>query len=226
MGMHRGLSRGLALAVLILAGACSGEVITPPPDGDVNLVVTADLAGTAATTVVVEVEGPGISPTLVFNLTVTNGTATGQVTVPAGSDRTFTVKAYDDGGILTHMGSHTMDVLPSNASTITITVEAQTGDVDITAKIQTIVVSVTATDPTTIVVGNTVQVSAAITDGDGAIVEGTVDWATRNTGVATVEPDQADPNKALVTGASSGDTEIVATFGGAAGAIAIIVTDS
>lgn len=218
MGTYRSLSRGVALAASILAVACSGQEITPPPDGgEVELVVTANLAGTAATTVVVEVTAADIPTPLTFNLTVDAGVASGTVTVTAGSDRTFTVKAYNADGILTHTGSVTMDVMSGNSSPVAITLDPETGDIEITVTIGSITITVTAATSTTITVGSTVQLSAEIQDVDGNSVTGTVAWATQAPGIATVD------QNGLVTGTGVGTTNVVATFEGAAGAIGVTV---
>ena len=62
----------------------------------------ADVSGTAVATVVVEVTAPDIPAPLVFNFIVTDGIASGTITIPAGTGRTITIRAFDAGGVETH----------------------------------------------------------------------------------------------------------------------------
>src|SRR5438128_144982 len=110
----------LVLASLLASAACSRDASGPPNDGTATLVVRADLLGTAVATVVVEVAAPDIPATLVFNISITNGVALGMITVPAGSDRTVTLRAYDAGGVETHEGSITLDIQPGSNPTMSL----------------------------------------------------------------------------------------------------------
>lgn len=87
------VSAGLGL-VSVLAG-CFPSPSDPTSDPEnVDLLVTAAVTSVVAV-VVVEVTAPDIETPLAFNLDVVDGTASGTITVPAGSDRTITVTASD-----------------------------------------------------------------------------------------------------------------------------------
>src|SRR5712671_6021183 len=94
-----------ALASLLALGAC---VVHEPagegPHPDATLFVRADVAGTGTATMVVQVSASDITPALLFNIPIVNAVASGSITVPAGSGRTFTMRAYDAGGTQTHSG--------------------------------------------------------------------------------------------------------------------------
>jgi hypothetical protein len=81
---------------------CGGQ--TPVGPGEATLSVVANLSGTAVSTVVVEVTATDIPTMLVFNIPVNNGVASGNITLPAGANRTITVRGYDGAGVQTHSG--------------------------------------------------------------------------------------------------------------------------
>jgi hypothetical protein len=200
----------------IVAAACSGDV-TQPPGGEATFRVTADLSATGVALVVVQVTGPGITTPLTFNLPIENGVASGTVTIPAGSSRTISMLAFDANGVETHQGSTTVSIASGANPTISLVLSPLTGDAPITATLGSF--TVTVTPPTaSVAVGLAVTLGAALTDEDGNPVLGTVTWATANPGVASVTP------LGVVTGVSAGQTSVVATFQGVAGASTITVT--
>src|SRR5687767_15385263 len=99
-------SSGLLLAVAILGSiSCAAATDVPPENREpAQLAVSANVSATTIATMVVTVTGPGITQPLVFNLTISGGTATGSVTLPAGSNRKLELDAFDDKGIKTHHG--------------------------------------------------------------------------------------------------------------------------
>lgn len=104
---------------------------------------------------VVEVTASDIETPLAFNLTVAEGTASGTITVPAGSDRTITVTASDAKGIDTHQGSVTVDISPGENDPIQITILPLAGDQPIQVVIATLAITITPS-AATIAVGETV----------------------------------------------------------------------
>ena len=99
----------VALAPLLLLASCNPST-DPPAQGQAHLAVTANVVGTAVATVVVEVTAPDISTPLVFNIVVADGVASGTITIPAGTARRITIRAFDAGGVLTHSGAATVSV--------------------------------------------------------------------------------------------------------------------
>lgn len=169
-------------------------------------------------TLVVEVTGQGIRDPLVFNLELTGAdadgdgqpdafTADGVLVVPAGTARLFTIRAFDDGGVLTHAGSTTARVVPGpNESAVVITLRPVNGETGVTVVLGSVEVVVTPATAS-IGLGGTLQLAATITDGDGnSVADAAAHWATLDAAVATVDP------TGLVTGVGQGSVQIVATF--------------
>jgi uncharacterized protein YjdB len=178
--------------------------------------LSADLSGIAIARLVVEVSAPDIVPPLVFNITIAGGVASGTVTVPAGSARTITMRAYDAGGVETHSGSITVAVQAATNPTISVVLIPLTGDVPINANLGSVNVSVTPTSRS-LSVGDTATFAASLKDANGNSVSGTVAWATRDPGVAAVDAN------GLVTAVGAGSTNISATFSGAVGVATVTV---
>lgn len=208
------LSAGLGL-VSVLAG-CFTSPSDPTNDPEnVDLLVTAAVTSVVAV-VVVEVTAPDIETPLAFNLDVVDGTASGTITVPAGSDRTITVTASDSKGIDTHQGSVTVDISAGENDPIQITILPLAGDQPIQVVIATLAITITPS-AATIAVGETVALAAEVRDPDG-LVAATVNWASLAPAIATVDAD------GIVTGHAPGDAQIVATYAGVGGSAEITVT--
>jgi hypothetical protein len=214
------LFRRLAVTVAATAALGSGCSETTNLAGPVptSLHISANLAGTAVATVVVEVTAADIPTPLVFNIPITAGVASGSITVPAGSGRTINLRAYDDGGVLTHTGSWTGNVVGGTNPTVSLVLVAGIGDVAIEVTLGS--VSVEVTPPSAgVAVAATVQLSAAVEDAEGNPIGSAVPkWATANPAVATVS------TTGLVTGQGAGTTTIHATYQGAVGISTITVT--
>ena len=101
------------------------------PLSDAKLLLRADVSGTAVATIVVEVTAPDIAPALLFNIGIAGGVAAGTITIPAGADRTITIRAYDAGGIQTHSGSVTLNIQPGPNPSIAIQLTPLAGDTPI-----------------------------------------------------------------------------------------------
>jgi len=201
-------------ASLLVLASCAHDVVES--GGEATLNVSADVSATAVAMVVVEVSGPGIPTPLAFNLTIVNGVATGTVTIPAGSSRTISMRAFDVNGVETHRGSVTTNIAAGTNATISLVLAPLTGDTPITATLGSITVAVTPS-PATVAVGATTPLTATITDANGPVA-GTVIWATSNPGIATVSA------LGVVSGVRAGQTSIVATFQGVAGSSTVTVT--
>jgi len=195
--------------------ACGGSV--DPGQGHGTLIVRADVSGSSVATLVAEVTAPDIPAALIFNIPISAGVASGTITIPAGSNRTVTLRAYDAGGILTHDGSATLSIQSGTNTNVAITLRPLTGDQPIVVTLGSFTIIVTPSSPT-VAIGGTVQLYVAITDWNGAPTTGTVSWATQNPGIATVDA------TGLVTGAGVGSSKIAATFHGATGTATAVVT--
>jgi hypothetical protein len=211
-----------SLAVLALGSCLSGEPTGTrlPRPTDATLLVRADLSSTAVATVVVEVTAPDIATPLVFNIAVVQRLATGTITVPAGSSRTIVMQAFDAGGVETHSGSVTVDILPGTNSTITLVLQPLAGDVPITVTLGSFTVTVTPSRDT-LMVGDTISFTATILDATGNPVAAQVAWGTLVPGVAAVV--STGPQTGRVTANHPGQTAVVATYGGTAGPATVVV---
>jgi len=194
--------------------ACDPSSVAPR--GDATLIIRADVSATSVATVVVAVTAPDIPATLVFNIPVSNGVASGLITIPAGSNRAIALQAFDAGGVETHSGSVLVNVQPTANQTVAIVLQPLTGDVPIVLTLGSLVVTVSPLTAS-LTVGGTVQLAASLRDWTGSPLTGTVIWATSKPGVAMVT------SGGLVTAKGVGSTAIVATFQGAAGTATITV---
>jgi uncharacterized protein YjdB len=216
---RRGAAMAALLPLLVLVAACAAGDAASPPGGEASLVVRADVSGTAVATVVVDVTAPDLAAPLVFNISVVSGVASGTITIPAGSNRTITLRAFDAGGVMTHSGSTTISVQSGTNPTITLTLNPLSGDVPIHATLGSVTVSVTPTPASlSLAAQQTVQLVAVLLDAQGHSASGTVEWATHDPGVASVSA------TGLVTAVGVGQTQVVATFQGAGGSATITVT--
>ena len=208
-------SVSFALASVWLLVAC-GEGSVDPGQGHGTLIVRADVSASAVATLVAEVTAADIPTALMFNIPIAGGVASGTITVPAGSNRTVALRAYDAGGILTHSALVTLNVQPGTNATVAVILTPLTGDQPIVVTLGSF--TITVTPPTTSVgVGDTVQLAVSIIDWNGTPTTGTVSWATKDPGIATVD------TAGLVTGAGVGTTKIAATFRGATGTATVDV---
>jgi hypothetical protein len=209
---------GLLATIAIPACQSGTEPPRPIPRDPGRLIVSANVAGTPIATVVVEVTASDITTPLVFNLTLADGRASGTITVPAGSARRITIRAYDAGGIETHRGSTTIDVREGAANpSVSISVLSLGGDQPIVAQLSTH--SVTVTGAASVAVGASVSFTAVVKDADGNVVtpNGELRWATNAPAIATVSA------SGDVTGVKVGSAAIMATYRGVGHSVAISV---
>jgi Big-like domain-containing protein len=192
----------------------------PPHPDDAHLLLQADLTGTAVATVVVDVAAPDIPTTLVFNIPVVQRQATGTITVPAGSQRTITLKAFDAGGVATHTGSVTLNIQPGANPTVTLVLQPLSGGVPITVTLGSFTVVVTPPRDT-LLVGDTISFTATIHDANGNPVAAQVAWGTVAPALASIVTTGTQTGR--VTANHPGQTTVVATYGGTAGTATVVV---
>ena len=211
-------SLGVAIAFLAALVSCADQSTLSPSSGATKLAISADVSGTLVATVVVDVTAPDIPTTLVFNIPIVNGIATGAITVPAGSNRTIMLRGYDAAGVETHNGSVIVSVQPGTNPNIAIVLTPLTGQVPINATLGAFIVTVTPPSANLSIAG-TAHLTATIKDANGNPPSGVVvvAWATRNPGISIVD------GSGLVTATGAGATTISAVFRGATGTAAVIV---
>lgn len=213
-------STGVGILLLGCCAACSDLGPAAVESGLGSLQIHAAVNSPTITTLVVEVKAPDLTDPFVFNLELVAGVADGTIVVPAGANRRITVRAYDVGGIQTHEGVATVPIRPGPNPTVRIVLRPLNGDQPIQIVLGSFAVRVTPEAPI-LSVGQTLQMQAAVTDVDGAVVAGTNDvvWATDAPAVASVNP------AGLVTGHLTGNAAIIASYGGVAASVHISVAD-
>lgn len=206
-------------ACSVLALGCTEPLRGPTglEPGMARLSFSASVEGTTVNTLTVEVTAIDMSAPFVYNLTVEEGTATGTIEVPAGSDRLITISAFDANGIETHRGSATVDIVEGDNPPLMITLEALQGSLPIEVHFGSWTVAIEP-DPLALEVGQTAQLSAMVTDKAGVVVATDVSWASANPAIATVDA------AGLVTGIAEGTTRITAKANGAVGSVEVAVT--
>lgn len=213
---------GAAVAIFaLLSASCESRPPTASGAGAaVPLRITAVTVGTPISTLIVDVTAPDLPTTLVFNLTVQNGIASGTVRIPPGEARSIHVTAVDDQGEVTHEGSVTIDVAPGQNPPVQVVLRPRSGQVPITVTFGNYTVLVTPNAATIdATVSADVQLTATVIDVDGQnIPAADVGWATSQPTLATVTA------TGLVTGIANGTLTIVATYEGVAGLSTITVT--
>ena len=213
----------LIAASLLMSGSCVPPDVTNP-SGDhreTTLLVRASVAGTSVATLVVDVTAPDILTALVFNIPIANGVASGTITLPAGSNRTITMRAFDAGGVETHSGSVTVNIQFGTNPVISLVLVPLTGQAPINATLGSFVVTV-APVADTLAIGGTASLTAAIVDGNGLPVIDRVMWATLDPHIATVA--STGDRTAQVTAVRPGATSVIATYGGSGGPASVIVS--
>lgn len=209
------LLAGCAAAFALGTGLACDRGVTAPreigPDGRPvgRLVMVVPIGELTATTLVVEVSAPDIIPTMVFNLPVVAGVATGSISIPAGASRLFTVRAFD-GSTETHRGTKVLTILAGVNPTASITLTPLAGTVPITASLGSLVITITPLVATARV-GDTIRFAATIRDAAAAIIPGPARWATTNTARVTID------TTGLATVLDTGAVIVVATYSTSAG---------
>jgi hypothetical protein len=207
--------RRFGLVAVSLLVACTGSV--DPGRGQGTMTVRADVSASAVATLVAEITAPDIPTALIFNIPISGGVAAGTITIPAGSGRTVTLRAYDAGGTLTHSGSATLTIQAGANTAVAIILTPLAGDQPIVVTLGSFIITVTPASPT-LAQGGTVQLAASIADWNGNPATGTIAWATLDPSIATVDA------TGLVTGVGVGSTKIAATFHGATGTATVGIT--
>ena len=112
----------LAVACLPALTACLQRELAGSGVGaaEASLFLSADLSGTAIVTVTADVTASDIPTALAFDLPIANSVAAGTITLPAGSNRTIALSAYDAQGVETHSGSVTLSIQPGSNPAISL----------------------------------------------------------------------------------------------------------
>ncbi|CAA9363352.1 MAG: hypothetical protein AVDCRST_MAG68-4648 [uncultured Gemmatimonadetes bacterium] len=201
----------LALASSSCADSPAGPGATRGDEARVR--VSVAVAGTPVAALTAEVTAADLASRLLFNLPIENGVATGSLAIPAGSDRTVTLRAFDAAGIETHRGSKVLSVTGGTNATVSISLLPLTGEQPLSASFGTVTIVMT---PQTMVLqqGTSSQFTAVVLDAEGQGMAEPVRWATLNPAVAMVDSLGV---VSAVDGGAGARVEIVATARGASG---------
>ena len=210
--------RSLVAATLAAAIAlnCSRDTTAPVTTPEASLSINANLSGTAITGVVVKVSGPGIPDTLVFNLTVSNGQASGTIQVPTGSSRLLSIRGFDAKGIETHRGAVTVDVRSGANPAVTVALNPLVGSQPVIVTVGSI--AITISPPTAILNnGDTLRFRAVVTDTAGDTLDLPVMWASTNPSVVAID------TTGLAHVKVAGTAVVVAVYGAVAATATVAV---
>lgn len=207
----------VASLFLLVVGCGDGVPTSLDVLESARLSVMANLAGTATNALVIEVSATDIPTPLFFNLPIDGEAATGTITLPAGSDRVLTARAFDGAGTETHRGSRTLTVRSGTNEAVAITLLPLQGDQPIEVTVGSYSVSVTP-GSATVAPGETVQLEATVRDADHDIVaDARVQWASLDPHVASAS------TAGLVSAHAAGEIQVVAAYAGAAAATLVTV---
>jgi hypothetical protein len=186
--LARALRGWLALLALgacaeLPTGASRGPHAPPATGAAVRL--SATVAGTAVTALSVTVTAADVPVPVVVNLDVAGGTAAGTVRVPPGPARTFTVRAFDARGVLTHEGARTVDVAPADNAPLALALYPRAGGVPLEVTFGSYTLSVAPAE-TTLAVGDTAVLTALVVTAEGDTLRDRAAWVTLDPTRATV----------------------------------------
>jgi len=217
--------RSLSICIaggLLLGGLASCDGPTDPIGSEdlVTLAVQASTSGSEMVKVIaIEVTGAGIPVPIIVNLEVVNGSASGTVTVPPGTDRTFTGRGFDAQANITHEGAVVTDVRPGQA-TVRIPMFPRGVGVPIEVTVGAYLVSV-APETADLEVGAQLRFTATVTDADGVTIDNPdLTWGSSNPAFATVD------GEGEVTGVYPGTARIVVSFNGVAAEAVVTVGEA
>lgn len=199
---------------------CGESAVAPDgsriPPGTGRLSVFAEFNTLTATNLSITVTAPDLPQALVFNLPVTNGTASGSVTVPTGANRLFTIRAFD-AQVETHRGTRTVTVVEGTNPALAVALLPLAGTMPVTVTFGAATVTVT---PATLNlrVGDTARFSATLTDAQGNVVPTPViRWASEDTRRLTID------STGLATARDTGAVRVIGVSSGAARAATVAI---
>ncbi len=205
LGWWQQLAFGTALVALSAVWACQEPTRPSTAGGDARVQLQASVAGTSARTFLVGVTARDLSSELLFRIDAVDGVVTGPLTIPSGSARTISIRALNAEGLVTHSGSLTVDLVAGANATSTVILSPQGGGPPIHTSLGVYIVTVTP-EVSELRVGDTVRLSATVTDIDGYRKRGEIDWLASRRDIVSVD------DRGLVTALAPGVATVAAEF--------------
>ena len=203
----RGLA-GAALAATLVSGglfvACGGDSTSP---GEELLVTVASVDITPTTSVI------AVDDTVQFTATPKDAAGKPVAVAVTWASSNTAVATVDGQGRAIGTGVGSVEITASAGS------KQGKGKVDVQTKVASVTVTSTSGgNSSSLAAGSTLQLTATVTDVNGAVVTRTVTWSSSAATIASV--DQAG----LVTAVAAGDAVISATVGKVSGTFEVKVT--
>lgn len=204
----------LAVVSTVVLWACEAANPAQPHEEDWLSLGTVPITVSAPpelVTLAVTISAGDIATPLIFNVTLVDGAAQDTLVIPAGSNRTMTVRGFDAQAIETHRGERVIDVVEGPNSIVTVIIGSLAGQVPLVIGLGELQVQVEFPRDT-LSRGTAMQAISVVQDETGDTVPAPVRWATLHPAVALID------STGLVTSVGEGATEVIATWQGVGGA--------
>lgn len=194
------------LAAAVLAGC--GEPAAPRSGATGRIAIHADfsVASTVAT-LVVRVSAPDMPYPLAYNVWVADGAANASLQIPAGSDRSIVLSAYDRSGVETHRGELLLTIREGVNATVNVTLTPLSGTQPITVSMGSVIVIISP-DTASVMLGSSWQYNATVLDEFAQAMNVHPAWLTLDPTIVTVD------QNGYATAAGVGTGRIVAAYAG------------
>lgn len=216
--MRPGVSvrRIVALLSVFLIGACGGD--GPIGPSRPALITFNFLTPATVASVIVEISGPGIEPSVTLNIPVgPDSVARDTVSVSAGSGRRITVTAVDTAGIQTHRADTTVMLVSGANPSMSLRLIPLSSTLGITVTFGGVSLAIDDTTMRVMPVGDTLRIGAALFAPSGLALPGdSIAWGSSNPAIASVDA-------GLVRAVRAGSAVITASYRGATARVRIEV---
>lgn len=202
------ISRWLALfTLLVMLGACADGATSPREP--LASITFFSITPATVRSLLVQVSGPGIFPTLTVNLPVdTAGVASGTLRLLPGPGRHIVVSALDTSGIVSHMADTTVRLVAGDNPSITLVLKPLVASAPIVVTFGSIGITIT-TGPTAMTVADTATFGATVSGVyGGPVPPDSIAWGSSDPSVLRF-------SGALATATRPGTVSVTASFHGA-----------
>jgi len=205
--------RYLVVCFMLLTLLSCGREVTEPefpetvvPAGFTPLHIYADLAGTPAVTLEIELSAADLPQTMHFSVISDRSVASKTLSLPAGEQRKLKISAHDADGLETHAGSLEIAVRAGESFSMDLVLEPKgPAGKSIPVCIGVLIITI---DPAVIElkVAETHRLVARIVDVNGGVINERPTWSTSHSGIVSIK------TNGEITAEASGFATIVAEF--------------